>query len=150
MKEIRIIDKDERDLQKDLEICEKATQGPWFWDVNKHTWHVLLEGPKRIVMDFVRWGMGSAQPRFIQEGIFDKAVDLAIERKANHVGFDMDIMHPDAQFIAQARTGWPEAIQRAIEAESKLTKIQRILREPAPFGAISEQLDQIREVVADE
>ena len=41
-------------------------------------------------------------------------------------------------------------LERAIKAEAKLTKIQRILREPAPFGAISEQLDQIREVVADE
>ena len=43
-----------------------------------------------------------------------------------------------------------EIAERLIKAEAKLTKIQRILREPAPFGAISEQLDQIREVVADE
>ena len=42
------------------------------------------------------------------------------------------------------------ALRQLTDANAKLTKIQRILREPAPFGAISEQLDQIREVVADE
>ena len=139
-----------RDLQKDLELCKKATPGPWKWDVNKHCHGVRLESYKWVVMDFVRWGMQGAQPCFLQEGILDKASDLAIERKAHHAGFDMDIMHPDAQFIAEAREGWPHAIERAIKAETKLTKIQRILREPAPFGAVEEQLEQIREVVEGE
>ena len=143
-----------RDLREDLELCDKATPGPWQWDVNKHTWSVSLESHKWIVMDFVRWGMGSAQPRFIQEGIFDKAVDLAIERKAHHVGFDMDIMHPDAQFIAQAREGWPEAIQRAMDAEAKLKAIAELCKkdigEPpmyydGPYTAIDPILDIIGE-----
>ena len=39
------------------------------------------------------------------------------------------------------------AAQRIEELEFKLTKIQRILKEPAPFGAVEEQLDQIKEIV---
>ena len=34
------------------------------------------------------------------------------------------------------------------ESEAKITKIKRILAEPIPFGAVEEQLDQIREVVS--
>ena len=33
-------------------------------------------------------------------------------------------------------------------AEAKLLQIKRILAEPAPFGAVEEQLDQIREIVS--
>ena len=34
----------------------------------------------------------------------------------------------DAQFIAQAREGWPHAIERAIEAEAKLEKAKGLIQ----------------------
>ena len=133
-----------RDLREDLELCDKATPGPWQWDVNKHFHGVRLESYKWVVMDFVRWGMNGAQPCFLQEGILEKASDLAIERKAHHVGFDMDIIHPDAQFISQARTGWPEAIHRAMEAEKRVTELEDILQiDPQGSNVIDELNDTI-------
>jgi hypothetical protein len=59
-----------RDMQKDWELCEKATPGPWRWEVNSKCHQVDLiscRGWCDIVMDFVRWGMQSAQPRFTKE-----------------------------------------------------------------------------------
>lgn len=59
-----------RDLKADLEICEKATPGPW-------------------------------------EELNDNPIDTYWAEK-----------HPeDFAFIAAAREGWPEAIERAIAAE---------------------------------
>ena len=34
----------------------------------------------------------------------------------------------DAQFIAQAREGWPHAIERALEAEAKLEKAKGLIQ----------------------
>jgi hypothetical protein len=44
-----------------------ATPGPWRWYMNKRSRDIRLEAEhsgRLIVMDFVRWGMQGAQPRF--------------------------------------------------------------------------------------
>lgn len=48
-------------------IAEAATPGPWQWFGNTKMHEVYLATPDRgrlLVMDFARWGMGGAQPRF--------------------------------------------------------------------------------------
>ena len=104
MKEIRIIDKDERDLQKDLEICEKATPGSWRWYA-------------------VEYGCGECECEFGNEtedegGLKCESVEIyngayVSETKKVEHGDYVDMNNEDAKFIAQAREGWPEAIKRA-------------------------------------
>lgn len=48
----------------------KHTPGPWKWFGNANSNHVYLattHSGRRYVMDFVRWGMRGAQPRFQPE-----------------------------------------------------------------------------------
>lgn len=81
---------------------DKATPGPWHWDVNKSCKFVSLESNGHVVMGFKRYGMGGAQPTFLGEYALEPAEMLAVPRKANHPNFDMDINHPNAQAIASA------------------------------------------------
>lgn len=49
---------------------EKHTPGPWKWFGNASSNHVYLatdHSGRRYVMDFTRWGMRGAQPRFQPE-----------------------------------------------------------------------------------
>lgn len=60
----------------------KHTPGPWKWFGNAGSNHVCLattHSGRRYVMDFVRWGMRGAQPRFQPErrGMID-AKDLLL------------------------------------------------------------------------
>lgn len=58
----------------------KHTPGPWAWFGNAGSNSVYLatiHGGRRFVMDFTRWGMRGAQPRFQTErGIMVDAKDL--------------------------------------------------------------------------
>ena len=91
------------ELQAIRDRWAKAAKGPWMWDVNKSCNQVLLESSGRyIVMGFRRMGMQGAQPEFVVDGCLDSAVELAVPRKSNHPNFNMDIIHPDAQAIANA------------------------------------------------
>lgn len=80
-----------RDLRQDLELCQKATAGPWkpFRDTFEPAIYTKLEDGCRGVC-------------------IARLEGLHGERQRN-----------DANFIAAARTGWPEAIERAIKAEEE-------------------------------
>ncbi len=83
-----------RDLKKDLEICEAATPGPWKWITKGNTVQ-----SRAVTTDTGKCGI-------------QKTICASISTKSN-----------DAQFIASAREGWPEAIQRAIAAEEENVKL---------------------------
>jgi hypothetical protein len=77
----------------------KHTPGPWFWDVRKKYNVFRLCSPIRgtlIVMDFSRWGMQSAQPRFSDRngekrgGIMEDGSKIDLSK------------NPDARLIAAA------------------------------------------------
>ncbi|MCZ7856039.1 hypothetical protein O9X81_05385 [Agrobacterium salinitolerans] len=73
----------------------KHTPGPWKWFGNASSNHVYLattHSGRRYVMDFVRWGMRGAQPRFqpAKGGMIDAKDLLQFE-----VG-DRDIVGIDA------------------------------------------------------
>lgn len=69
-----------RDLKADLELCNKATRGPWVVDSSGKYPHVIVDIEQRDIM-----------------GVY--------------------CAKPDIEFIAQAREGWPHAIERAMRAE---------------------------------
>lgn len=93
-----------------------ATPGPWRWHGNTDNRHVWLQTPRMggmTVMDFVRWGMQQAAPRFGVDGLMRTADTMvryavapdATSRKDPSV-YRADITsirHPDAEFIAASR-----------------------------------------------
>lgn len=89
--------------------CDKATPGPWEWDVIDAHKCIYLESARWKVMDFTRYGMNGAAPRFLVDGVMERADSLlkSIPGKEHHEGFDNYIDHPDAQFIAHARQDIP-------------------------------------------
>ena len=77
-----------------------AKPGPWSWAVRTKSKSIYLLARMNIVMDFVRYGINSAQPRFNAAGIMKKSSDLV---ETDHNYYSNKINHPDAEFIAHAR-----------------------------------------------
>ena len=90
----------------------KHLPGPWYWNVNLKSRCVRLESATHgleTVMDFVRWGMMGAKPRFQrvlgpQCGIMVPVEEWAIPVKGreHHASWFQAINHPDARLIAAA------------------------------------------------
>ena len=80
------------------------TGGPWDWRVNLATRSVELHAGREYVMDFVRWGMQNAAPRFRRDGLMVRTIDLLaiVPGHAHHAGWWQTIDHPDARLIAAA------------------------------------------------
>lgn len=111
-------------------LAAKTTPGPWRWEKRKCD-GVQLYTPKNghcIVMDFVRQGMQSAQPRFSNRcgqplgGVMIDAVKL-----------DLDT-HPDAQLIAAAPELLAEVLSLRVEVArlSEWISVDERLPEPDP------------------
>lgn len=83
-----------RDLAKDLKICEAANKGPWEVKTNAH-YETTGESWGWIEGPCENWCWTGKRPQ----------------------------SRADAQFVTAARTGWPEAIQRAMKAERVLNDI---------------------------
>ena len=91
-----------RDLQKDLEICNRATPGPWNGEENTGV-----------------------------EPVFETGCGCCTEST---------LSKEDAEFIAEAREGWPHAIERAIKAEAE---VERLLM--AKFRAFEDAMARLRD-----
>lgn len=90
-----------RDLRADLEICNKATPGPWYREKTGAEFNGFsLECLIGTTSLYTTGNNIFAQP---QRGSFPAA---------------------DANFIAAAREGWPEAIERAIKAEAEVVRLR--------------------------
>ncbi len=84
---------------------EKATPGQWHWEANPSCKCVSLRsrsGMGAIVMDFVRWGMASAAPRFAVNGLMDRvdALLAIIPGREHHADWCRSVNHPDAEYIS--------------------------------------------------
>jgi len=101
----------ERDLAKDLELCEAATKGPWRV-IGEHFMerplreHMHLGGIGTDSIYVCAWGIEG--PCGDSKGIVPDDADLA--------------------FIAESREGWPEAIRRAMAAEAEVEKAVKMLQ----------------------
>ena len=102
------------------ELCDKATPGPWYWDVIDAHKCICLESARWKVMDFARYGMNGAAPRFLVDGIMERADGLlkSLPGKEHHRGFDNYIDHPDATFIAQSREIIPALLDELEAAQN--------------------------------
>lgn len=111
----------------------KHTPGPWRWEFNADSKTLQLCGgmPKfdKTVMDFARWGMGGASPRFNGKPAGDdhdilfrpserQDWTVPFPGREHHASWLMDITHPDAQLIASA----PDLAKRVHELEEELAK----------------------------
>lgn len=103
-----------RDLKADLELCNRATPEPWtFHEVEFQCgWDECPYEKKREDNSCLKCdGVEIYQSAFVPEvltlgcGEYDGMNDA------------------DAEFIAQAREGWPHAIERAIRAEKQLEEL---------------------------
>lgn len=85
------------------------TPGPWRWEINIKGHRLQLCGgiPRfdKTVLDFGRWGMGSATARFRTEiNLMSPAKDFAevVQGREHHAEWFQTINHPDARLIAAA------------------------------------------------
>ena len=101
-----------RDLEADLGICSKATLGPWVKDE--------------------RTGCVAVYPSSIGDvNCMDDSDGKRIFYKNGYVVTDEYGMFwevsqqdsQDAEFIAQAREGWPHALERALKAEATVREL---------------------------
>lgn len=91
----------------EFEAIERAARpGPWRWFGNAGTQDIYLAtagGGRVFVMNFVRWGMSGAQPRFQSDRhLMVKASDFLVYEvpyRKDIVGID----HPDAVFLERSR-----------------------------------------------
>ena len=92
----------------------KFTPGPWRWELNRKGKRVqLCGGCSRFdltVMDFVRWGMGGAQPRLLKQWepngmmLLDNAPMFGkdVPGREHHSDWFQTLDHPDTHLIASA------------------------------------------------
>lgn len=91
----------------------KFTPGPWRWGINLKSKQVQLCGgvPRfdLIVMDFVRWGMDGAAPRFNTEirpyhNLMERVEKFAAIQpgREHHADWFQRVNHPDAMLIEAA------------------------------------------------
>lgn len=127
------------DIEAIRQRADAAMPGPWAWHGNVENWTIRLAScnpPRRFgestVMDFVRWGMKRAVPRFQDERqwmrragddpmpVYDVCRDCA-DRAHPRVyrGDFVELRHPDAQFIAHARQDVDDLLAYIAELEAQ-------------------------------
>ena len=133
-------------IEKAKEIDEKATPGPWMWDLNECIHQCKLtttHSGKYYVMGFNRWGLQSALPSFQvydrYEGPLEGRGSHGMVRademsrsypgKVHHQGFDNFIDHPDARYIAESRQLFHLMIDAITELSEKVGELENQLAE---------------------
>lgn len=110
----------EDELEKIEERWNKASEGRWMWEMNPKYHNIdLRTSCGMTVMDFVRWGMGGAAPRFRDERNILHRVDKMMEPipgREHHAHWAQRINHPDAVAIAAA----PEDVRDLIAEVRRL------------------------------
>ncbi len=111
----------------------KFTSGPWRWELNEKSHQVRLAGGKSTegfghfdltVIDFVRYGMRSAAPRFAigrpSGGIMHRVEQFGIIQsgREHHSHWFKLVKHPDAHLIAASPAMYAE-----IESNNTTLKI---------------------------
>lgn len=132
-------------------LAEAASPGAWRWEMNESSKSVALVGGRpafdKTVMDFTRWGLNGAAPRFndaVASGeynIMERAEKYAaqVPGREHHANWFKTVTHPDAAFIAAAN---PAAIKELL---SELTTLRAAAS--APKAELTDE--QARQLAAD-
>lgn len=101
------------------------------------------------VMDFVRWGMSNAAPRFNVErrenlNVMTRADELSVSVRGreHHSDWFRDIDHPDARLIAAA----PEMLE-ALEAAFQLIPSLSVVQWPPGHALKRETQEKVRKAI---
>jgi len=120
----------DEELAEIEERWAKASKGKWMWEINPKSHSVDLGTSYGMtVMDFVRWGMGRAAPRFRDESDILRRADTLMEPipgREHHSHWAQRINHPDAVAIAAA----PEDIR------SLLAEVRRLRGAQIPLAIV--------------
>lgn len=123
------------------------TPGPWRWELHKDGKQLTLCGTGTCgsydfyVMDFERWGMSGATPRFRSgdDNTMCKAVEFGeiVKGREHHAHWFQNINHPDARLIAASPTllkelqnlvsNWRKVDIRLLDIENAEAAIKRAL-----------------------
>ena len=95
-----------RDLKADLELCNNATPGPWYREKTGANFKGFSS--EVIIADTSRYATGNKVYAEPEGGQFPSS---------------------DADFIAQAREGWPYAIEQALAEKERADKYEALVRE---------------------
>lgn len=99
-----------RDLQADLEICNKATPGPWeATSESDEDVRVCQIENEECVCCLALMGDYNWETEEWKEGSIKQ-------------------WNKDAEFIAASREGWPHAIERAIKAEAEVERLRLMVK----------------------
>lgn len=133
---------------------DAATPGPWGWDISVAGKHARLESKSKgrwTVMDFVRWGMDSAAPRFLRQPLLERVDEFAKTKPGleHHAKWDADVDHPDAQLIANAPADIAALLAEVdrLRAENTAALTSRegwAARSREQFARIGHALDRVR------
>ena len=112
----------------------KFTPGPWHWEINRTSKSIHLVGGRprfdKTVMDFKRWGMSRAAPRFnaeitgdefnVMQRVCDRPDWIApFPGRDHHADWCAAVTHPDAMLIAAA----PDLLAMLVEAHDIIDAI---------------------------
>lgn len=125
-------------------LAAGPTPGPWRWEFNASSKDVSLVGGRIrydvTVMDFTRWGMGGAVPRFVEPTDIPNGLQLLhklSDRKdwiapfpdrEHHADWCAQVTHPDARWMQEAA---PDRITRLLDELQRLRAENERLRSDA-------------------
>jgi len=95
-----------RDLDADLALCDAATDGPWRYPM-----------PGGSSVEHIGVWRGGVRPASKYRTV--ATTRLAFKSSAQ--------CKADGEMIAEARTGWPAAVRRALAAEAEVLRLQQQL-----------------------
>lgn len=103
-----------------------ATAGPWVWQASMTCRSLLLRDVHHnTVLDFIRWGMGSAQARLNVGGIMRPLVDMLRTPQAHNAWHREGIDHPDAVFMENANVDVKRLIADLRATRAALEDVER-------------------------